>query len=228
MKLYHGTSEKAAQAILASGRIEPRGKRRGNFAMTVMSSRRHVYLTDSYALYFAIMACRDDDNARLAVLEIDTDRLDIDRLNADEDALEQTQRGTDSLPLHWTVHRRTRHYRDTLANTVYSWQASLAAMGTCCHDGPIDVSAVSRIAYVDPASQPGLTLASYDAQVSVMNYRFVSKQHRAMTAWVMGTDHLPDDLKPWKINEFTEFRWPPAPSRQGIEVVTISSNGTIR
>jgi len=66
MLLYHGTSEAALKDILKEG-IMPRtlkGQRSGNWRHTVTSNPKAVYLTDTYAAYFALVASEKAVDAR--------------------------------------------------------------------------------------------------------------------------------------------------------------------
>ena len=108
--LYHGTNGAWLGSILRSG-IEPRGSRpaRNNWKhVPHQSNPRCVYLTDSYAPYFAFNAARGKDPL-CAVIEVDTDRLDPNNLTFDEDCWEQLGRGRDELP--GTMSERTIWYR---------------------------------------------------------------------------------------------------------------------
>ena len=111
MKLYHGTNGAWVGNIKRRG-LEPRGlrKTRNNWLRVPhQSNHRCVYLTDSYAPYFAFNATRGRTPA-CAVVEIDSDRLDEDELFADEDCMEQLGRGKDDVP--GDMSERTLWYRD--------------------------------------------------------------------------------------------------------------------
>jgi hypothetical protein len=180
-------------------------------------------LTNTYALHYAATVGQGK-NGRPAVVEIDTDSLDPRLLNADEDALEQTQRRTDGLPMEWTPKQRVLHYRREIAKRQYDWQASLDVLGTCSYGGPIPLSAVTKIALIDRRKQKWLIFAPLDAVVTVANHRFAGKRHKAALLWAMEADELPEDIRPFDFGEEHkdpriryEFVWPPSESRDGIE-----------
>ena len=61
MKLYHGTTEKAARAALAEG-LCPRCETGDSSNWDDHpSSAEHVYLTETYAGYFAMAATEGDE-----------------------------------------------------------------------------------------------------------------------------------------------------------------------
>src|SRR5262245_46070163 len=93
MILYHGTRAAFLPQILEQG-VKPRGDKDGNWQHTVTSNPYTVYLSVCYGLYFAMNA-RDQaglPNGNVAILEIDTDKLDHQRLVPDEDAIERATR----------------------------------------------------------------------------------------------------------------------------------------
>lgn len=190
MKLYHGTSRSALDAILKRG-IEPRGsKKRGLHWQkdAPQSCANAVYLTDTYPVYFAAVASMNAARHRDVgiVVEIDHDLLVDDWFNADEDALEQIGRRKDGLPSHYTPKQRVEHYRDLLTEQQWSYNDSLRALGTCCYLGKITPGSISRIAIIDFRKQPYLRHHALDAHIVLANYRFCAHDYRKLTAWVFG------------------------------------------
>lgn len=62
--LYHGTSSKYLPSILREG-IKPRKlTRQSNWKTTIESRNDMVYLTNAYALYFAICSLRQKKRIR--------------------------------------------------------------------------------------------------------------------------------------------------------------------
>ncbi len=239
MKLYHGTSEAAAEAILRDGFI-PRRRGKGNWKHSVDSHPDGVYFTNAYALYFAIAAVDDprlktgEAGVRAAVIEIDTDLLrDTAMLVPDEDCLEQVNRGRtgDSLPAgyhKWSMKKRTIYWRGKMDGFCFSdaWKASLDAIGNCCHLGPVPREAITRVAYVDLRDAADTIFMALDPTISVLNYRFVGRRYRALTKWIFGdplgadTPALLDipDSKTGRIAMHPEFQLPPPENRAGITV----------
>lgn len=184
MLLYHGTSEANLALILDCG-IMPRSiTTRSNWAHTVSSNENAVYLSNAYPLYFAKQAC--DTNERLVVLEVDTDLLDETNLVADEDAVEQALRGRDDLPSSWNMVKRTQYYRDRIER--YSYEQSLAALGSCAHLGVIPSQAITRVAYVSREAFGGMARCGYDPSISVLGYMAMGDSYRKSTAWLFNPE----------------------------------------
>ena len=190
MKLYHGTTEAVARAVIETGLV-PRGKDGSqNWEHTVPSNPNCVYLTEVYAGYFALTAAKDVDD-KWGIIEVDTDNLHGDLLCPDEDTLEQASRhdpdvskdlkGLDML-------ERTLWFRERIQEYRHLWKASLEAMGTCAYYGTIGPEAISRIAIYDPKSNGQMTMNCMDPSITLMNFKFVSAKYRMMTRWLMGDE----------------------------------------
>lgn len=222
MKLYHGTSERLAADAMAHG-LHPRrkSKRKSNWKMT--SARNAVYLTNAYALYYALNAVKDS-NDRPAILEIDISSLDPELFAPDEDTLEQQGRGRDHLPSGWTMQQRTRWYRDHLTDFTGAdqWKASLRLMGNCTYLSDIPVHAIKRAAYICPERACQTCIVAMGANITLPNYRFCGPKYRAVTQWIFNDE--PDD-KPVFYGEIPDFGacWsfmlPPESERAGITLM---------
>lgn len=218
MKLYHGTSSRHLAKILTEG-LTPRNQNQiSNWEHTVESGEDTVYLTDAYALHFANQACEDEQNEMLAILEIDTDRLNEDRFAADEDAVEQTNRGTDDLPPNWDIKQRTAYYR-ALAH-AYRWDQSLKALGTCGYQDTIPVEAIQRIALISMKKYARLVISGYDPMISVLNYGLLGHQYRWASRWIFDANAQQEvDAN----NPFSAIMTMKLPEdRSGIEVLQLS------
>ena len=113
MIVYHGTSMSAWKKIRQSGLV-PRGETgQSNWTHSIESNPDTIYLTDAYAMHFALSAIRGTAKKfeEAVIIEVDTDKLEKSALVADEDALEQVSRKQDGLPPDWSMQDRTRHYR---------------------------------------------------------------------------------------------------------------------
>lgn len=176
----------------------PRGRRKGNWKHSILSRRDAVYLTNAYALYFAVNAQRNKDE-RLAIVEIDTAGLNPWLLVPDEDAIEQLNRGKDGLD--GSLEQRTKHYRKELPRYVghSQWEASLKALGNCAYMGHIAANAITRVAYIDVKQAPMLILAGMDPSITLMNYLIIGKKYRGLTKWIFG-DQLEEDSPVERIN----------------------------
>jgi hypothetical protein len=211
VKLYHGTTEAIARQALKEG-LKPRGVTgvETNWKHSVESNPSTVYLTDTFAPYFSMNAAEAGD--RWAIVEVETRRLEQDKLVPDEDYLEQATRGamadpTDRLfgPLNdcKTMEERTRWFRDHL--WVFAgdsnWKSSLDGLGTCGYMGSIPKKAVTGIALFDPAEEPSIGWYVIDARVGIVNKAISGKGMQAITQWMMGYDVDPADLCGWKMAE---------------------------
>lgn len=211
--LYHGTSERHVESILKAG-LSPRGsKLPGNWEHTIKSNERAVYLTDAYGLYFAWAA--SDDDARLAVIEVDSDTLDLDRLCADEDVIEQANRNRDELPAKWTMERRNIYYRNRMRN--YCWKRSLELMGTCAHIGKVKTSAIKRIALVDKRTYYGMMMRGHDPSISIMNYRIIGDRYRAVMTWLFEPHKVQNQVV--RVGEHEIHSLPLPDDREGITIL---------
>lgn len=180
-RLYHGTTEAAVSDILKNG-IKPRGKKSGNWKHSIESNPNAVYLTDSYAIYFAGNATDLEKGERLAIIEIDTDRLKILSFAPDEDFLEQATRkkaGPHLAPIDKPMKYRTRWYRRRTQNYYIHWMDSLKHLGTCTYYGNIPPSAITRIAFIEPDAYFGLVIgAGIDPYITVENYSIMGAKYR--------------------------------------------------
>lgn len=220
MKLYHGTSERKLPSILQQG-IKPRHKGAGNWCHSIESNPDFTYLTNAYALYFAGNAVKGGE--RLAVIEVDADRLDPLRLAPDEDWLEQATRGQDRpgalAPADKPMKYRTRWYRRRLKNVLGTgyWQQSLNGLGTCNHYGTIPVVALTRVALVEFDTYMRLLLeGGLDPSISLMNYKIVGQKYRNASAWLFDGIEPPDTGRP--VPEEAKAAFVQVWSRDGIEV----------
>jgi hypothetical protein len=186
MLLYHGTTTLRARMIEECGVILPRSrhKLRHNYYQ-MPSNPRSIYLTDAYALYFAYNGLRKQQAPNVTVFEIDGARLDPALLRADEDAVEQVNRGKDGLPEDWDMRRRTFYYRDVLDDLEPdAWKKSLQAMGTCQYQAAIPLTAVTRVAHLTKAVHPAFMMAAIDPTITVVNYQIVGNKYKAMLHWL--------------------------------------------
>jgi hypothetical protein len=193
MLLYHGTTKAVAQKALIEG-LKPRGKREGNWKHTVDSRRDAVYLTDIYGLYFAYCASKEDSNDTLAVIQVDTQKLNQNLFMPDEDFLEQASRGRTGkgfAPSRKSMKERTKYYRKIAEHNRDLWHKSVENLGTCSYQGTIPPEAITKIAYVDTGKQKDIVFSAGDASISLMNHRFCSNKYKATTEWLFGKTITP-------------------------------------
>lgn len=181
MRLFHGTSDRHLDAIIKDG-LKPRGKSKGNWKHTILSNPKAVYLTEAYALHYALCATDPGNGDRLAILEIDADTINEPLLAPDEDFLEQAtrlQQGSHLAPIDKPMKYRTRWYRKRLAGFQSYWRDSLSGLGNCTYHGTIPPRAIKRVAMLDQKTNADLIwMAGLDPQISLMNYRIVGAKYR--------------------------------------------------
>jgi hypothetical protein len=198
MKVYHGTSLSRWKKIKLGG-LSPRGEiGQSNWTHSIESNPDTVYLTDAYAMHFA-MASLDTEKLEkdhAVIIEIETDRLDQHQLVADEDALEQVSRnmgrGQDGLPVDWDMLKRTRYYKSQVrefADKGLGFEWSMQMLGTAGFVGKISPEAFTRVAIIDIAKQRALAWEYMNCQVSVMNYKFLGEKYRALTQILFDPTH---------------------------------------
>jgi hypothetical protein len=211
--LYHGTDAFSARRALEQG-LQPRSvhKRKSNFAHTVHSNAKTVYLTDAYPLYFAFNAARKGQDA--AVIQIPTSRLDQLWLVPDEDVLEQAGRNHDGIS--GDIKERTLHYRDRIPDYVATegWIKSLNAMGTCGSLKPIPSNAIARVAFINPKESPVLYVNVLEAIICLANYKFCGPKYRNLTNRLFG---LPLEEDPMEV-DFERVQWSDDITRQRKEL----------
>jgi hypothetical protein len=201
MLLYHGTTEEVARKALTQGLI-PRGSRKGNWEHSCPSREDLVYLTRSYAPYFAFNATPEEegiDNSKWGIVEIDTDWLEEYNLVPDEDFLEQASRNMQlppedeidnsdfaGLQLCETMEERTAWWRDNIDMFAHLWEKSIEGLGNCAFMGEIPSVAVSRVVIYDPKTNPHMTTLCLDPMISLMNYAICGNKYRGATDWFFG------------------------------------------
>jgi hypothetical protein len=191
--------------------IKPRGRRRGNWK-EAPSHPEGVYLSDSYAPYFAMAAAR---KGRGAVIEVDTEKMIASFLLPDEDFLEQASRNQEGDVIRdWPITARTKWYRERLWNYSAYAGMSLEKLGTCAYMATIPSAAITRVATFDLAKDPQLALV-FDPTITLLNYRFCGEQYKRLTAHLFG-DPIPDVIPEMGVPRLAE----PFP-RNNIKVLTL-------
>ena len=221
MKLYHGTSSRLLQDILAKG-IRPRGRRAGNW--TDYPSRSDmVYLTTAYPLYFAIHAARKDEKS--LILEIDTNLLDETKLYPDEDFLALVTIHHHPEMILSTAHN---YIRRRLGQWQHLWATSIEGMGNCCYKGIIPPGAITRYCLFD-STRTTIAMMGMDPSISILNYTFCKHKYFGLVAWLFGDqpilpDEWPEGLKvPPELQQHREHWKKEAANRIGVEVCTPNS-----
>lgn len=186
--LYHGTSRRNYEAMLACGYAAPRaqlkfGAVKSNWTHTVESNRDIIYLTTAYPLHFSASAASGHEE--MVVVEVDTSLMLPALFVADEDAIEQCGRGRDKLPKTWGMRQRTMYYRQR--SHRYDPCASLSALGTCGYRGAIPTRFFSRALIIPTDAWAYLVLnASMDPTVSVQHYQLLGDLYENNMRWMFG------------------------------------------
>jgi hypothetical protein len=179
MKLYHGTSSRHLKSILRNG-IKPRGLRRGNWGDRYASRPDHVYLTETYAYYYALSATGAKSNP--LIIEVDVDRLDEDSLFPDEDSVAQVLSRQTRRPLE-EVHRDVVENLDRYRHHAID---SLRWLGTLSHKGRIPASAITRWCVVEQPANARVGMVLGDPSISLLNYSLLADQYKSGLAWLFG------------------------------------------
>lgn len=195
MILYHGTSEYAALEAMTHGLKPRRQTGASNWSHTCESNASRVYLTNTYACFYAFQArlgavrLPGPDNQirnRIAVIEIDTKGLPFTNFRADEDYLVQFHPEKDKKLLD-----RQRDVRDI---DSYSWKASLKALGTCAYAGTIPARNIRRVALFDYRQNRDIAAMMMDPVISPIAFSLCGSMHRNLTAWLFGAEVKASDL----------------------------------
>ena len=197
MFLYHGTSEKVGRNALTEGLL-PRCQHRlhTNWDHTIESNPDMIYLTKTYAGYFAANAsqkkfCNDNPIvAKWAIIEVDLTNREH-RLYPDEDVLAQAVKDPASKIKGFetmTLFEATRFFRDHIGTYKYTWPDTLKFMGTVGYKGPIPPKAIKRVAIFDPDENPAIALQLMDPTITHLNHKLMCQKYETLTRWLMGDD----------------------------------------
>jgi hypothetical protein len=153
-----------------------RGRKKGNWSCVSRSDA--VYLTDTYAGYFAFCACKRKEP--WCIVTVKAAGLQ-NNLAPDEDFLEQVTRNVAQ-----DIRKSTYALRDQLPELKSLWGASLRGLGTCAHLGDIPRESIKRISLVDMAKAPTLAMMMIDPTITIMNKKIYGAMYQALTRWASG------------------------------------------
>jgi hypothetical protein len=213
MKLYHGTSERIAQIALKDGLLT---RSKTSVASNWPKAESHpdqVYLTTAYAPFFAMQASENVE--RMAIIEIDSIKLEQTLFRPDEDFLEQATRTQKISGLRAkTMYGRTRWFRNNIDKFANHWNLSLDFMGTVAYKGDIPVEAITRLSLFDPTSNPFISSMVADPAINIMNFRFMGQKYVELTKWFFNEP----------VNENTLFFGQPDINGDSVMLEEIKSN----
>lgn len=216
MKIYHGTTEDAWNKIRNTG-LTPRTTERPTNWERFPSHSDVIYLTRAYAPYFGVCALETLENSRIAVLELDFDNLDDEKLRPDEDFVGQVIQQQHGLPLD----EATELARLGMDDFAHFWPDSLENLGQVAYAAPIPVSHIERVALFEPKANPDILRMFVDPQISPLNYQICKHKYLGLTEWLLGDEFDPETLWEWKIySEPQREAWKALfANRDGVEVV---------
>lgn len=183
IRLQHGTSSLLLGNILDRG-LQPRAhtatRRFGNWPHAPSNSL-HVYLTNTYAFYYAQHAV-DALGGEPLILEIEVDTQD---LAPDEDWMEQTTR--DKSASSGSIRLRTLQCvqaiteQDQFTNASMAAQ-SLAQLGTVAHRGCIKPRKILRAVRVPLGDMPHVVFnMGFDPVIACVNYRLLGTHYQSLS-----------------------------------------------
>tara|TARA_R100001463_G_scaffold40271_1_gene85602 strand:+ start:260 stop:934 length:675 start_codon:yes stop_codon:yes gene_type:complete len=171
MYLYHGTSTKKLDKILEKG-IEPRGRRKSVWA-EFPSHPDRVYLTNAYAIWFAMRAV-DNYGGDCVVFKVDVSE---EWLMADEDALAQANWTDDDLK--WlnnqSLQEKTLFWKEKIPEYPWLYQTSLEFLGNCTHNGVVMPHEIEKYVVFEYTAE---FFFAFDPNITLMNYRILGERYR--------------------------------------------------
>ena len=188
--LYHGTNTANLNKILKDG-LCPRGNKGGNWEHTIGSRNDMVYLTNSYAVYFAMcsmsnLAILESENEMLVdpvVLEVE---VDTKNLYPDEDFMEQATRTyfRDNISEYKgrkDMIARTEYFRDNISEYKESYNDSLKHLGNACYLGEIKPESIKRYSVLNT----DVVWDYSDPTITLMNYKILGSKYRKLSKKLM-------------------------------------------
>ena len=222
VKIYHGTTATIGRRAMKEG-LRPRNLTgKSNWKHIVESNPSLIYLTTTYAPYYALQTVNKGEN--IAIIGIDTDLLDESKFRPDEDFIEQVT-GIDKTNKAGikgkTVKQRTKYIRNHLDEFSDFWKPSIEHLGNCGFKGNISQKAISKISVVDISKCQAMCGEALEAVITLANYSVCGKQYRMLTRWFIGElvtadewfrtqsvnplDYLPESAKKSALKKFSKM-----------------------
>lgn len=192
--IYHGTSLFGASGILHGEGILPRKDLSGAFHRKKTTDDEVVTLTDVYGAYYGMQTIGRDrkSDSEIAVLEIDTNRLDKSKFVVDEqymiDFMKLRGAGENDVEFVSYMARKDRE-----AYKPYM-EEGLAAQGILSYHGSIPLSAITRAVSWEPSSNDVIRDLIIDPVPSITTRNETAPRHHAITRWLFAEAITGDDL----------------------------------
>ena len=183
MKIYHGTSHSIARRAASRG-LPPDNLQflpRNLNNEWVISNPDMVYLSTTCALMDAV----ESDETQVAVIEIETDKLDKEKFYPNEDFIfeilkrrnEYFQTSEDSK-----LHKYVRANADMFKG---HWGESLQMLGNICYKGLVPAKAIVRYAIFDLSKNSSILTASMNPDICcVTNHSVIGKFYKQFIDWL--------------------------------------------
>lgn len=176
LKLVHGTSAEYLEQIKAEGLV-PRNLSPSRWE-TCPSHPEWVYLTDAYALYYAMNAALPDNDCLLVEVEVDTDNF-----YPDEDFLGQATGDSPHLPDN--IEARTQSLLEWSQTIDHNLRAELASkslkgLGTVAHAGPIKADQIQRMIVIPQEDISRIVVREFDPVICLANYAIMGAKYQRL------------------------------------------------
>ena len=193
MKLYHGTTRATALNALVEG-LKPRSlTNKSNWKHLVESNPSMVYLTSTYAPYYAIGAAGENET-HLGIIEIETDTkgltgrrlLDKHLFRPDEDYISSSKRfAQDPRIKNVDTESGARKVwiRDNLHKFRNNWKESIKCLGNCCYEGVIPPGSITRVTIADIKKVSYMISMAAQASINEWNYAIKGEYYQLITRW---------------------------------------------
>jgi len=203
IRLFHGTSSKYLNHILKHG-ISPASVtgNKGNWEHTITAHQDAVYLSTSYAPYFAMCSIKNERKEKALIIEVDPSQLQEEFLYPDEDVLPHIIKIEDSESL--DINIITQYFRDNIKDYQQYWEASLALLGNCAYHQIIPPKAFKTVALFDQMKNKSAWMKSVDPSIIPINYQILGHNYFALTRWMIGEKVTPQEVS-HTYGHFPEF-----------------------
>jgi hypothetical protein len=183
MKIYYGTSHSIAR------RASSRGLPPSNLQVLplnlniewVISSPDMVYLSTTCALMGAV----ESNETKIAVLEIETDKLDEINLYPDEDFIYEILKRRNPYFQTEKDGKLHRYIRDNPSMFKGYWEESLQMLGNICHKGLVPPTAITRYAIFDLSKNSKILTDSMNPETCcITNHAVIGQFYKQFIAWL--------------------------------------------